>query len=236
VLKARQVDVLREHEDEQHGDRTAHLPSRQPVMRGMAALLVVTGTHAVLVPAAHAPEHRDRDERHDGEPRQASLPVRQDDEGGQERTERGTRVAADLEQRLREPVLPARCQPRDARRLRVKHGRANPDQGGRREHHAVVACDRQQQQSRQREAHADGERLRRGAAIGVVADHRLQQRRRRLVDQRDQADVAEVELKRLLEDRVDRRQQRLDHVVEQMADAQRTEDGEGGLPRGQAFG
>ena len=200
----------------------------------MARLRVVTGTHPALVPVAHAPEHRDRDERHDGEPRQASLPVRQDDEGRQQRAERGARVAADLEQRLREPVLPARCQTRDPRRLRVKHGGADPDQGGRREHHAVMACDRQQQQSRQREAHADGERLRRGAAIGVVADHRLQQRRRQLVDQRDQADVAEVELKRLFEDRVDRRQQRLDHVVEQVADAQGSKDRKGGAASSQA--
>ena len=71
-----------------------------------------------------------------------------------------------------------------------------------------------------------GERVRRRPPVGVDADHRLQQRRGQLERQRDQPDLPEVEGVGTLEDRVDRRQHRLQHVVQEMAEADRQQDAE----------
>ena len=103
------------------------------------------------VPAADAPEHRDRDDGRDSEPGEAALPARQHDERREQRTERRAGVAADLEQRLREAVLPARRQPRDPRRLGMEDRRADADERRRREHGAEVPGPREQQQPGQRE-------------------------------------------------------------------------------------
>jgi hypothetical protein len=61
-------------------------------------------------------------------------------------------------------------------------------------------------------------------AIGVETDQRLQQRGDALQDQRDQSDLTEAQIERALEDRIDRRQQRHDQVVQQMAKADRRQD------------
>ena len=51
-----------------------------------------------------------------------------DQERPDQRAERGSDVAADLEERLREAVASARRHPRDAGRLRVEHRRADAHQ------------------------------------------------------------------------------------------------------------
>ncbi len=196
--------------------------------RVVAAVRAAAGAHVLAVPDADLPEHDHRRQRRDREPRQAALPVREHDEGRQQRPERRPRVAADLEERLREAVLSSGCQPGDSRRLRMEDRRADADQRGGREHSREMVGPRQEQQTRQRESHADGQRLRLRLAIGEIADHRLEERRGELVGERDQADVPEVERERGLEDRIDRRQQRLDHVVEQVTDAERADHGIGG--------
>ena len=61
-----------------------------------------------------------------------ALPARHDEERRQQRPDRRADVAADLEQRLREPVPPARRHPRDARGLGVKHRRPDAHQRRRR--------------------------------------------------------------------------------------------------------
>jgi hypothetical protein len=68
-------------------------------------------------------------------------------------------------------------------------------------------------------------------AVRVVADHGLEQRCRDLEGQGDEPDLSEIERVGLLDDRVDRRDQRLDHVVEQMRSAQRDEHGYGDATR-----
>ena len=54
-------------------------------------------------------------------------------------------------------------------------------------------------------------------AIVEVADEGLQQRRRDLIGQRDHPDLAEVEMKGLFEYGINRRDQRLHHVVQEVA-------------------
>jgi hypothetical protein len=53
-------------------------------------------------------------------------------------------------------------------------------------------------------------------AVGVEAHDRLQQRCGQLKGEGDQADLAEVEIERAFQNRIDRREQRLDDVVEEV--------------------
>ena len=78
----------------------------------------------------------------------------------------------------------------------------------------------------QREAHANGERIRPGMAIVEVADERLQQRRGDLIGQRDHPDLPEVEMEGSLQQRINRRDQRLNHVVQEVAEGGREQDRE----------
>ncbi len=83
-----------------------------------------------------------------------------------------------------------------------------------------LAGDAQHDQAGEGEEHADRERIRLRLAVGDDADHRLQQRRGELERQRDQADLGEVERVVRLQDRIDRRDQRLHGVVEEVREAQ----------------
>ena len=85
---------------------------------------------------------------------------------------------------------------------------------------------RKRQQADQGEAHADDKRKRLRPAVRERADQRLQQRCAHLEGERQQADLAEVEAVIVLEDRVDRRKQRLDQVVQHMRYADGGQDGD----------
>src|SRR5436309_13543699 len=83
-----------------------------------------------LIPAADAPEDENREEGDRGEPGNAALPERHDDERGQYRPHRGAEAAAELEHRLGKTVAAAGGEPRDARGLGMEHRRAETDQCG----------------------------------------------------------------------------------------------------------
>ena len=130
-----------------------------------------------------------------------------------------TDIAADLKQRLRETM---RGRPRPcARRARIPDGTPmSPCRAGRADQqHRIAMREREHQQADQREHHAAGQRQRRRAPVRIKPDERLQHRRGDLIDQRDEADLTEVEVEIRLQIRIDRRQQRLHHVVEQVAEA-----------------
>jgi len=82
----------------------------------------------------------------------------------------------------------------------------------------------QENQANEGAGHADGQRPGQWAPIREVADKWLQQRGGDLEGQGNQADLAEIQMKRGFQDRVDGGQQRLDHVVEEMAEADGGED------------
>ena len=67
-----------------------------------------------------------------------------------------------------------------------------------------------------------------------MPDRRLQHRRGDLHRQRDQPDLREAEAVSVLQHRIERRHQRLDHVVEEMREAERQDDREGGRFRRRA--
>jgi hypothetical protein len=146
--------------------------------------------------------------------------------GGHQRSHRLPEVAADLEQRLRKAVASARCEPRDARRLRVEYRRSDADQRHRGEDGEKRRRHRQQQQSDQRERHPRRERVRLRAPVGERADDWLQQRRRHLVGERDQSNLSERQFVHVLENRVGRRQHRLHQIVQPVADADGAKDPE----------
>ena len=126
---ARDVEVLREDQHQQHGDRASTLRARQrrrsrprsrrapAPPRGARAYQRLTCSSSTMPSSAAS-----------AEPRDAALAERHDHRRRDQRPERAAGVAADLEQRLRQAVLAARGQARDARRLGVEDRRAGADQ------------------------------------------------------------------------------------------------------------
>jgi hypothetical protein len=147
------------------------------------------------------------------------ITIARNDQGRQHGAHRRAETAAELKHRLRESVTPTRRQPRDPRRLRMEHRRSQPDQRRRDQDDWINMRDAQQQQSEERESHADRERERLRLLVGEMPDERLQQRRGELERERDHAYLRKVQRIGLLEDRIDRRDQRLHRVVEEMREA-----------------
>ena len=75
-----------------------------------------------------------------------------------------------------------------------------------------------------RRGHADRQRIGHRPLVGEHADGRLQQRGGELEREGQEPDLHEIEPVVLLEDRIDRRQQRLHHIVDAVADADRDDD------------
>ena len=170
--------------------------------------------------------------------------MRDDDPGGEQRPDRASGVPADLENRLCEAVPPAGCEPRDSRGFRMKDRRARADERRGEQYGEVIWRDRERQQSEQSQPHAVAQRIRLRVLIGVNADERLQHRRADLVGQRYQADLGEIQIEFALQQRVDRNDQRLDQVVEEMRKTDRAQKlearglddgGGGGRICGEAF-
>jgi hypothetical protein len=145
--------------------------------------------------------------------------VGKDDEDCQERPDCRAGVASDLEERLGEAVLSARGHSRYAGRLWMEDRRAHADQRSGEEQQGEGGGDRQQQQADEREDHPDGKGVGHRLAVGVVSDDWLKEGRCNLEGEGDEADLGEVEMERCFEDGIDRRQQRLHHVVEHVAEA-----------------
>jgi hypothetical protein len=171
-------------------------------------------------------------EGREGEPQDARLPVGQDDEGGKQRPYGGAEVAADLEHRLGETVAAPRGHARHARGLRVKHRGAGTDQSGRAQQQSVAVRIGEQRQAGEGEGHAGGERIGPGTRVGVAADQRLQDGGRDLVGEGHDPDLPEGQVVTVLEHGIQRRQQRLHHIVEQMTEADCGQHRERGLAGG----
>jgi hypothetical protein len=116
----------------------------------------------------------------------------------------------------------------------MKDGGADPDECHCYEDEREIRRDRKQDQTDQRRSHAEREREGLRMFVRERADERLQERCGELVRQCDQADVAVVEPQLCLQDRVDRRDQRLQCVVYEMVEAEREENAEHRRRRGRA--
>ena len=135
---------------------------------------------------------------------------------------RGTTMNAASSGPIAEPVLPptwnSDCakpwRPPDAMRATRDASGWNteepmPDQRRGEQDRRIAVGDRQQQQTDQAATHGDRQREGLWAAIGDHADHRLQHRCGELEREGDQSDLAEIQVVRVLQDRIDRRHQRL---------------------------
>ena len=182
-----------------------------------------------LVPEADVPQHGARQQREQGDGAEPGPSPMHDDDRGDERPERRAGVAADLKERLRESEPATGRHPRHARRLGMEDRRPDAEQAGADEQHLVALGEGENGQSGEREECAAGKGERRRTAIGVESDERLQERRRDLIGEGDETDLDERQPELRLEIRIDRREQRLHHVIEQMTEADRDEDGEDGV-------
>ncbi len=152
--------------------------------------------------------------------------MRRDDEGRDQRACRRAEIAAELKQRLRETMLAARGHAGDARCFRMKDRGADADERRAAEQHDIMLREGEQQQSAEREGHADRQRIGARIAVRIEADEGLQKGAGELEGERDQPDLAEVEPKRGFDDRIDGRQERLNRIVQKMREAQRHQHGE----------
>ena len=145
-------------------------------------------------------------------------------QGGQQRAQRIAGIPAYLEDRLRQPLAAARSQLGHTRRLGMEDRRSPSDQADRQEDPHKPRSHGEQQQPHQREAHAHGERIGLRMAVGMQPDKGLQDGRSHLEDQRDESDLSERKAELLLEQRIDGRDDRLHHVVEQVRRASHQQD------------
>src|SRR5207302_3432126 len=135
-------------------------------------------------------------------------------ERGEERAERGARVAADLEERSRQAVLPAGSHACDARRFRVEHGRADADEGRGGENCAEARSHREGQQTNKCNSHSDGQGIRLGPTVGIETDEGLENGSGQLQSKGDQAHLAEIEMEGVLEKRINGGDHGLNSVIQ----------------------
>ncbi len=227
-----QVDEL----GEDQGQQDQQAPGRLALGQGRVGLALGAGLQAgqavMFVPDPDVPQDGDRDQGQKGENPQARLAVADHEDGRRQGPDRRAEVAADLEHRLGEARPLARRHAGDARGLRVEHRRADAEDAGADQDHAIAVGDRQDRQADQREQGAARQGHGRGPLVGVPADQRLQDRGGDLVAQGHQADLAEGQAEVGLELRVDGRQQRLHHVVEAVAHRDGGDDPEHGVAGG----
>src|SRR5260370_2866449 len=140
-------------------------------------------------------------------------------ESGEKRSERGTRVAADLEKRLRHAMLSAGSHARNAGRFRVEYRGADAHERRGGENCAEARSHCKSQQTNQCNSHAYGKGIRLRAAVGIKADERLEDGGGHLRYERDQTHLTEIQMEGVLQERVDRRDQRLQRIVQEVAKA-----------------
>ena len=202
-------------------------------------ILVRTGrAHArqavMLVPGADIIKDQDAEQRQAARPGNAVLAIDRHQRGGEQRPDGRPRVAADLKQRLRQAMPAAGRHARDPAGFGMEHRRPDADQHHRDQDDRIASGDAQKQKAEQGGDHAGRQRIGPGPEVGNIAHRRLQQRGRDLVDQGDDADLGEAQMKIRFQVRIDRRYQRLHHVVQQMAEADREQHREGGVVGGLA--
>src|SRR5260370_20454445 len=142
-------------------------------------------------PGADIREQENPEESKKRKPRETRLSLGEH-EGSEKRTERGARVAADLEKRLRHAMLAAGSHARDARRFRVEHRGADAHEGRGSEDSSVAGGQRQSQQASQADAHAYSEGIRLRPAVGIKTDERLKDRGGQLQREGDPAHLAQI--------------------------------------------
>ena len=189
-----EIEILREQQHEQNGDRPSRTSRAQWTFGPRVRFLDHGAVEMMaLVPSAHLPQDPEREDRREREPCDAALSVRNDDQSREQRPDRATRVAADLKNRLRQAMLAARGQARDARGFGVKDRGSCADERRRHQHAGIVGRERERDEPDQGRGHAEAQRIRLWALVGVRAHQGLQHRGADLVGQGDGADLREAQ-------------------------------------------
>ena len=144
------------------------------------------------------------------------MAKRQDDCRRQQRADGAAEIATNLKQGLRHAIAPARGSAGNAGGFGMENRRADAHNRRRQQQHHQIACIGQQHKPCHAGNHAHGGRERARMPVGECADKRLEDRSRELECQLDQANLGKGQAKRAFQDRVDRRQQGLQQVVQQM--------------------
>ena len=211
------VEIFREDEQDEYEQCAVLCASGDVrVQRFCLARMLHGVLQAGFIPRSEAHHDECCEQGGYGEPRYGVLSEGQDDECCEQRTERRTAVAAHLEDRLRKTLLAARRQLRHARRRRVEHGRAEAYDAHSQQYEQIVLGERKHEQSGECEAHADGERIGARMAVGRQSGEGLQNGGCHLKDERYDTYLREREVELVLEDRIDRRNDRLYHVVQKV--------------------
>lgn len=221
VGHAGDVKVFREYQHAQDAQGEADFAFSQVVCRGRCGCCgVVCGDgEAKFIPVPDSREDEDGEDRGQSEPADRGLPEGNDDQRGQQRPHGAPGVAADLEYRLCQSFPASRSELRHPGGFGVEDRRAAADQPYRQQEGYEARGDGEGEQPEQREAHPRGERVGARMAVCIESDEGLQQRRGHLENQRDDSDLGEREAEFLLQERVDGRDHRLHHVVQQVGDA-----------------
>lgn len=106
--------------------------------------------------------------------------------------------------------------------------RAETDQRGADEDHPVAVGEADDDQADQRQGGCHGQRIGEGLPVGIVPDQRLQHGSGGLEGQGDEAHLGKAEVMQVAQQRVDRQQQRLQRVIDQVPRRDREEHGIGG--------
>ncbi len=221
--EAGHVEVLGEHQQAQHDQRRDHPPAGNAVGR-LHCLARLGLVEVLLVPATQHQGDAEEEQRSQAEPGHVALAERNDNGRCQQRAQRRAGVAADLEGRLGQAEAPARGQARNTRGFRVEGRRADPHQCRGQQDHGEAADEGQHHDTHQGTQGTQRQQVRRRSAIGEEADPRLQQRGGDLERQGNHADLGETQVVVGLEHRVDRRQHRLDQVIDQVRQGAETDN------------
>ena len=219
-------EVFGENHQHQDAQGNAHHPPGQG--RNRHAAFPARRFHLAqhqAIPIPHPRQEEGSQQSRQREPPHGVLPERYDYQRRQQRTYRTAAVAAHLEDGLRQALAPARSHLRHPRSFRMKHRRAATYQGHREEYQHEIGGKRQSQQPHQREAHPQRKGIGLRMAVGIQPDERLEDGGGQLENQRDDANLREGEAERILQERIERGDDRLDHVVQQMAGAHREQNG-----------
>ena len=107
----------------------------------------------------------------------------------------------------------------------MENGRAHSNQRRRQKNHSKTSGKRENGQPAQGQAHPPREGERSRPTIRIESNARLQNGRSHLEAERDQTDLDEAEMEARFEQWIDRRDERLDRVVEQVRKTDRKKNG-----------
>ena len=181
-----------------------------------------------FVPGADACQEQHGDQGSAGKPGDAALALGKHDEGSQERSQGRSTGTAEREERLCQAGARAGSHAGDAGRFRMEYRRTDADEAHGQQDGAEARSDCQQNETGNAGGHAGGQRIVHGAMVGVKAHQRLQQRGGHLRSEGDEPDLPEIQMVGVFKDWIDRRDQGLQDVVDEMRYAHRGENAERG--------